>query len=241
MEIYGISLFLFFFGTLIGSFFNVCIYRVQVSRSVVFPGSFCPACGKPIKWYDNIPVLSYLVLKGSCRACKKHISIRYPIVEFLTGILFVLIFLKFGLEKNYFFNIMIVGYLIIFAFIDIDSKIVPDNVLVFMFFTVLAANMGELNNINFFEGAAGGIAGGMIFYFLSFFSNGKIGEGDIKLITILGFAVGFAGILEIIFYSFMIGGAAALLLVLMKKSKRKDEMAFVPYISAAFVVQILIN
>src|SRR3989338_3398221 len=88
---------IFVFGSIVGSFLNVCIYRMPRNKSVVFPASYCPTCNKPIRWYDNIPLLSFLILKARCRFCKAKISWQYPIVELLTALIFLLFFNHFGL------------------------------------------------------------------------------------------------------------------------------------------------
>jgi len=230
------------FGLILGSFFNVCIYRIQRGKSVIFPSnSYCPGCKTPIKWHDNIPVLSFLLLRGRCRACSSKISLRYPIVELLTGILFVLFFLKFGLEKIYFFYIILVGYMIVLTFIDIDKKEVPDAVIVFLFMTGFILNTLEMNRgINIFAGLTGALAGGFVIYLMNYFTDGKIGEGDVKLFAALGFCLGLKGITGLILWAFIAGGAISAVLVLVKKVKRTDKIAFVPFVALAFVIQGLI-
>jgi leader peptidase (prepilin peptidase)/N-methyltransferase len=207
--------------------------------SVVIPASsFCPGCKNNIKWHDNIPVLSFLMLGGKCRSCSAKISIRYPIVELLTALLFILFFLKFGLEKIYFFYIILVGYLIVLTFIDIDKKEVPDEVIVFLFLTGFILDTLELNNgINIFSGLAGCIAAGFVFYAMNYFTDGKIGEGDVKLIAALGLCLGLKNISLLILWSFIIGGAAAFILLVSGNSRRTDKIAFVPFIMAAFLLQ----
>ena len=232
----------FVFGLVLGSFFNVCIYRIQRGKSIVFPSnSYCPKCKTPIKWYDNMPVLSFLLLKGRCRACSSKISLRYPIVELLTGILFVLFFLKFGLEKIYFFYIILVGYMIVLTFIDIDKKEVPDGVIVSLFMTGFILNTLEMNRgINIFSGLIGALAGGFAIYLMNYFTSGKIGEGDVKLFAALGFCLGLQGVTALILWSFIAGGAISAVLVIAKKFKRTDKIAFVPFVALAFVLSGLI-
>ncbi len=229
-------------GFILGSFFNVCIHRIPEGKSVIHPPSYCPKCLKAIKWYDNIPVLGYFLLKGKCRYCNEGISFRYPLIEIATGIIFLLIFLKFGLEKSYFFYIMIMGYMIILTVIDIDKKVVPDSIILFMFITGFIAGLFELKDFNnIFEGIAGALAGGFVMLVLSFFSNSKLGEGDVKLIAALGLWLGFIDVMNLILYAFIIGGIWAFVLIALKKSGPKDEIAFVPFIGAAYVVLVLIK
>lgn len=118
----------FVFGTLVGSFLNVCIYRVPAQRSIVKPGSHCYHCGTPVRWHDNIPVLSYLILRGCCRQCGTHFSSRYAWVELLTGLLFLAVFHQFGYSWALLFHFAFVGLLIFGTFTDIDHFIIPDSV-----------------------------------------------------------------------------------------------------------------
>ena len=234
-------LFVFIYGLIAGSFINVCIYRIPSGKSIISPPSACPKCKNFIKWYDNIPFLSFILLKGRCRKCGNKISLRYPIVELLTGMLFILFFLKFGLEKTYFFYIIIAGYLITLAFIDIDKQIVPDEIILLMIITGFAAGIFELRQgINIFDGLIGAGAGGFIALCLNYFSNGKMGEGDVKLFAALGLFTGAREITGIMFYAFIIGGVFAAVLLASGKSSRKDPVAFVPFIAAAFILRAFI-
>ena len=117
---------IFVLGLIIGSFSNVCIYRIPKKKSIAFPASHCPNCQNPIKAMDNIPLLSYLLLKGKCRKCGEKISIRYPIVEFLTGLVYLLIFLVYGRSVQTFVYVLLSSALIIISFIDLDKQIIPE-------------------------------------------------------------------------------------------------------------------
>ncbi|NOX33380.1 MAG: prepilin peptidase, partial [Deltaproteobacteria bacterium] len=120
------GLFIFISGACIGSFLNVCIYRVPENKSIVFPGSFCPDCKNSIPFYCNIPILSYIFLKGRCKFCNHPISIRYPSVEAMTGIFAFFLFHKFGLTPAMIYWLFFISILIIVSFIDIDCQIIPD-------------------------------------------------------------------------------------------------------------------
>ncbi len=218
------------------------IYRVPKKLSIAFPSSYCPACKKPIKWHDNMPVLSFLALGGKCRQCGHKIPFKYPLVEFLTGLLFFLIFLHFGLEKIYFFYIIMVGYLIALSVIDIEKRIVPDVIIVFLFVTGALFGVFELNkNVTIFDGIIGAASAGFVIYVLNYFSNGKIGEGDVKLFMALGMCLGPVEALKVILYSFIIGGIISGLLLLTGRYSRKDALAFVPFIAAAFIVRVFLQ
>ncbi len=233
-------LLIFIYGLIFGSFFNVIIYRLPAGKSLLFPGSSCPACGNEIKWFDNIPLISWILLSGRCRYCHKKISIRYPSVELLTGIIFVLFFLKFGLVKIYFFYIIIISYLIILVFIDIDKRIVPDIIVILIFVTGMFFSVVNAGKVNIFQGFLGAVSGGFIMLALNYISNGKIGEGDIKLISALGICTGPTDVLNLIFLAFVIGALFSITLLLLKKTDFKTEIAFVPFIGMAFILNGLI-
>ncbi|MCK5349879.1 MAG: prepilin peptidase, partial [Desulfobacula sp.] len=114
------------FGACIGSFLNVCIYRIPENKSIVFPGSFCPNCNKSIPFYCNVPILSYIFLRGRCKFCKQPISIRYPLIEVLTGLFAISLFHKFGLTPAMIYWFVFISILITISFIDIDHQIIPD-------------------------------------------------------------------------------------------------------------------
>ena len=123
-----INLFIFVMGSLFGSFLNVCIYRLPLEQSVVRPRSFCPSCKKSIPWYDNIPLISYLLLGTRCRFCKKRISFRYFTVELITACVFLFFYLRQGLGFHFFFYVLFVCLLIISTFVDIAHRIIPDEI-----------------------------------------------------------------------------------------------------------------
>jgi leader peptidase (prepilin peptidase)/N-methyltransferase len=158
-----LKIFLFILGTCFGSFINVCIWRIPKELSIVKPASFCPKCNKPIKWYDNIPILSYIFLKGRCRYCKGKISFRYPFVELLCGIILVILYLKFGLSLNFLKYLFFFYFLILVSFIDIDYRALPAYlcflaIIVGLIFSLLESNLFEVFSdisklINFFKTA----------------------------------------------------------------------------------------
>ncbi|MCD6261445.1 MAG: prepilin peptidase, partial [Deltaproteobacteria bacterium] len=115
-SLFVLYLFAFLLGTVIGSFLNVCIYRIPAKKSVVFPPSSCPVCGAKIRFYDNIPIISYIILSGKCRSCGHHISYQYPIVELITGILSLFLFVKFGMDYQYLLYLLFVSSLIAISF-----------------------------------------------------------------------------------------------------------------------------
>ncbi len=117
---------MFFAGCCLGSFYNVVIHRLPGGESIVSPGSHCPLCNHPIAWYDNIPLLSYLILRGKCRHCGARIPLRYPLVEGLTGVLTLLLFLHYGFTPQFFCELVLVSLLLLITFIDLDTYLIPD-------------------------------------------------------------------------------------------------------------------
>ncbi|MBW2596587.1 MAG: prepilin peptidase, partial [Deltaproteobacteria bacterium] len=113
-------------GAIVGSFLNVSIYRIPSGKSIVFPASHCPACEHPVKFYDNIPIISYIILRGKCRNCNERISPIYPAIELLTAVMSLLLFLKYGLSFEYLFSFVFTCALIVITFIDLKHQIIPD-------------------------------------------------------------------------------------------------------------------
>ncbi|MBQ6224639.1 MAG: prepilin peptidase [Campylobacter sp.] len=138
MEIFFMFVLFFVFGAVVGSFLNVCIYRIPAKISIVWPPSHCPKCNNKIKWYDNIPILSYLILGAKCRNCKEKISPQYPAVEFLTAALTTLFFCNFGLTAWTFCALFCLYILIIVSFIDLKTFTIPDILSIGLIFFGLA-------------------------------------------------------------------------------------------------------
>ena len=163
--------FILILGTAIGSFLNVVIYRLKIKKSFLFGRSFCPKCKKGIKWYDNIPILSYLILGGKCRVCKKRISIQYPLIELVTGLIFLILFIKFGLSFQFVSYAILSCFLIIIFVYDLktgyilDKVSLPAIVLAFVFNLYLGLGL-----INILVGAVIG-SGFFAVQFLQFIQN----------------------------------------------------------------------
>ena len=231
-----ILVYTFILGTLIGSFLNVVVYRVPREESLSFPPSHCPSCNTRLKAYDLVPVVSYLFLGGKCRTCKTAISIRYPLVEMLTGLLFLVTVME---ALKY---LIVIALLLPVALIDYDHTIIPDRLNVGIFLTALSFLLLEvyLGNAAFrdlLNPLYGMVLGGGFFLFIAVVTKGAMGGGDIKLMAALGFLFGTANTLLLMFLSFIIGGALSSLLLLLKIKKRKDYIPFGPFICvSAFIV-----
>ena len=241
---YGIEIsIIFILGLIIGSFSNVCIYRIPKNESIIFPASHCPNCHNPIKTIDNIPILSYFLLKGKCRKCGEKISIRYPIVEFLTGAIYILIFLNYGRSYQSLIYALLSSALIIISFIDLDEQIIPDEIslpgIVIGF--ALSFMVPYISYLNSLLGII--IGGGIIFLIalagLAIFKKEAMGGGDVKLSAMIGAFIGWKYIIISLFIGFFIGAVAGILLILLKIRSRDDLVPFGPFIVLGSLITIL--
>jgi len=234
---------LFIFGACIGSFLNVCIFRIPENRSIVFPGSFCPICKKNIPFYCNIPILSYLFLQGKCKQCKAPISIRYPLIEFITGIFPVFLFFKFGLTLPLFFWFSFICVLIVISLIDFDHQIIPDIISIPGIF-IFASSAFFIPEMSFKGSLIGVFTGGGILYTIAFlyFKLRKaqgMGGGDIKLLAMIGAATGIKGVIFTIFTGSFLGTCAGIwALIFIKGSNRQLKIPFGPYLSSGAILYI---
>src|SRR5680860_1649963 len=225
---------IFMLGLIVGSFSNVCIYRIPKNESIVYPASHCPKCSSKIKPYDNIPLLSYILLKGRCRNCKSKISIRYPIVELVTGLIYLIIYLIYGLSVQTLIYILLSSALIIIAFIDLDEEIVPDVI------SVPGIVIGFIISffvpyISFINSALGIVVGGGIILIIGLagsviFKKEAMGGGDVKLAAMIGAFLGWRYIIISLFLGFFLGALAGIILILSKIKKREDVIPFGPFI-----------
>jgi len=241
---YGVEVFIvFLLGLIIGSFSNVCIYRIPKNESIIFPASRCPNCHTPIKAIDNIPILSYLLLKGKCRQCGEKISIRYPIVEFLSGVIYLLIFLVYGRSGQSIIYALLSSALIIISFIDLDKQIIPDEISLpgIIIGFILSIFVPYISYFNSILGII--IGGGIIFLIalagLAIFKKEAMGGGDVKLAAMIGAFIGWKYIIISLFIGFFIGAIAGILLILSKIKSRDDMVPFGPFIALGSLITIL--
>ena len=239
MESLIIYLFIFVIGLSIGSFLNVVIYRVPIGESIVYGSSHCQNCGNKIMPWDLIPVISYFLLSGKCRYCSEKISIQYPFVELLTGILYILIFYYNGLEYTTIAYSIFVSGLIVVAFIDLHTKIIPDKILLVVSvmglpFIIYARTL----NVFFTDNFVAGLVGGGIFLLIVFISRGGMGGGDVKLAAVMGLFLGWHGLLVALFMSFVGGGIVACYYLISRKKGRKDEIPFGPFLAAGAIIAL---
>jgi len=235
-------LFIFIFGLCIGSFLNVCIYRIPEAKSIVSPGSMCPGCGNPIKFYDNIPVLSFILLRAKCRNCSAHIPLRYPAVEMLTGLFALSVFIKFGLSIEASVYFIFIATLLVITFIDIDHRIIPDLIslpgIVIFFIASLA-----VPTVSVKDSLLGILAGGGILFiiaelYLRITGKEGMGGGDVKLLAMIGALIGWQGVLFTIFASSMIGTIIGIIVMMIQGKNLKLAIPFGPFLSVGAVVYV---
>ena len=227
----------FVLGSVIGSFLNVCIYRIPAGESIVHPPSRCPACGSGIRWYQNVPVLSYMLLGGKCASCRIRISLRYPLVEALTGVLFVLVFHHFGLQGATLVYWLFAAALVTITFIDLDHQIIPDVI------SLPGIAVGFLCSfavpwLSWTDSLLGILAGGGSLYLVAVVyelltRKEGMGGGDIKLLAMIGAFLGWKAILPIIFISSFMGTLVGVPVMLLKKADGKLAIPFGPFLAAA--------
>ena len=233
----------FLFGSCIGSFLNVCIYRIPENRSIVSPGSSCPSCKTAIPFYLNIPILSYLFLKGKCRFCNHDISARYPLIEALTGIFALLLFLKFGLTPALLYWFVFISVLITISFIDFDHQIIPD-IISLPGIVIFASSFYFFPEMTITDTILGILIGGGSLYAVAFLysllrKQEGMGGGDIKLLAMIGAATGIKGVFFTIFTGSLLGTIFGILLMVSSKIKDiKLKIPFGPFLSAGAILYI---
>jgi len=234
MANYITEIIIFTFGLCIGSFMNVCIYRVPAKISIVFPGSACPDCGTSIRAYDNIPVLSYIWLKGRCRHCSSRIPLRYVTVEIMGGAFAVLAYLKFGFPWEALIYYGFVAALLIITFIDIDYQIIPDIISLPGIPLGFAASFA-IPGVTYKASLIGILVGGGMLYLIAWgyhliTKKEGMGGGDIKLLGMIGAFIGWQGVLFTIFVASAVGTISGLLVMLHQKKGLKLAIPFGPFL-----------
>lgn len=245
----------FLFGSVIGSFLNVCIYRIPRRLSIVVPSSRCPLCNNHIQPRDNIPLLSYILLKGKCRFCKERISFEYPLVEFLNAVLYVIILWRFGPQFSgvlliYF---IFVSSLIIITFIDLEHQIIPNVitlpgiVLSLIFGSMILPDPFSIGDpLRFNASIAGILLGGGLFYAIgvlgtAVFKKEAMGGGDIKMMAMIGGFLGWKGVVLTTFLGSLLGSIVGISLIMIKGRKWGSKIPFGPYLAFGAIVTLLLG
>jgi leader peptidase (prepilin peptidase)/N-methyltransferase len=228
-------------GLCLGSFLNVCIYRIPIKKSIVFPPSSCPVCDEKIRFYDNIPLLSYILLRGKCRKCESAIPLHYPAVEALAGLLSVALFMRFGVSPPYFLYLLFTAALVTISFIDLHHKIIPDVISLPGIVVGLGISLFEFTPVSWAESLIGIVGGGGFLYLVAVlfeWLTGRegMGGGDVKLLAMIGAWMGWKALPFIILISSItgtvIGGAA---LVVARKGVR-TRIPFGPFLGLGALI-----
>lgn len=223
---------IFIFGILIGSFLNVVIYRIPKGESIVFPSSKCQSCHTPLKWYHNVPIFSWLFLRGRCGFCAEKISVQYPLIELTTGILAVALFYKLGLV--WYMPVVFAVFTLLLALVMIDFKYmeIPDS-LNLLALALAVINPMVLDSIQNALMAAGGLT--LLRYYLTYFLNKEaMGEGDIIVAGTMGALLGF----PLFFYALFIAALLAIVPSLMAKNR---AVPFVPFLAIGTLIVYLFD
>jgi len=256
----------FILGSIIGSFLNVCIYRLPREESIVYPGSHCTSCKKSISFYHNIPILSYIFLGGRCSHCNSKISFGYPLVEILSGLLFVATLWKFGMILDTLFYLLFISGLIVITFVDLKHMIIPNvitypGILVGILYNALTTNWQNslelvsnfsfgfqnffelLNEVPILDSLFGVILGGGILLLIAYTyeiirKRQGMGMGDVKLLALIGAFLGWQGVFFVIFLSSILGSIVGLSIIITRKGDLKYALSFGPFLSIAAIIYI---
>ena len=239
-------IFAFIFGLTVGSFLNVCIYRIPLKKSIVNPPSGCTACGKRIKFYDNIPVLSYLILRGRCRHCGEKFSMLYPTVELATGLISMALLTRFNLLNHslpqYFIFFTFVSTLICISFIDLEHQIIPDAI------SIPGIIVGFIlsfffNHVTWISSLAGIVSGGGILFivalvFEAITKKEGMGGGDVKLLAMIGAWLGWKAVPFVILAASLTGSVLGVIALLMARKGLRTRIPFGPFLALGAIVYI---
>jgi leader peptidase (prepilin peptidase)/N-methyltransferase len=264
------NIFVFIFGAVLGSFLNVCIHRlpkeeggeeeeIQVSqlpnlflkqiRSITTPPSNCPHCKHPIRFYDNIPIVSYILLGGKCRDCGIKISIRYPLVELLTAVVCLILYKQFGLSFEFFISFFFTALLIVISFIDLDHQIVPDilsigGLIAGLFFAIFRPVFKQLYpKFNILDSLYGVLLGGGVLFLIAlgykFITKREgMGGGDIKLLAMIGSFAGIKGVIFSLMAGSIFGTIVGIPLMVAQGTDTKYAIPFGPFLSLGALLYI---
>ena len=237
-----LELFSVIFGALIGSFLNVCICRLPREESIVTPGSHCPQCNNPIRFYDNIPLLSYLLLRGKCRHCGKPISIQYPIVEGVNALSSWVLFTTYGPSLSYFFFFAFVAALIVITVIDLQHQIIPDVISIPGMGVGLLGSL-MLSHLSFLNSLGGLLLGGGSLFLVAtvyqwLFKREGMGGGDVKLLGMIGAFLGWKAVILTILLSSLVGSSIGILVMVLKGKDFKYAIPFGPFLSLGAVLTL---
>src|SRR4030043_1590330 len=230
------------FGALVGSFLNVCICRLPEEESIIWPGSHCPHCKKPIRFYDNLPLISYFLLRGKCRYCKKTISLQYPLIEGITALSSLFLFMKFGPSLSYLFYFAFVAALTVMTVIDLYHQIIPDVISLPGIGVGLLASL-LIPQLTFRNSLIGILLGGGSLFLVAtlyqwLFKREGRGGGDVKLLAMMGAFLGWKAVILTILLSSLIGSITGIIIMVLKGKDFKYAIPFGPFLSLGAVIAL---
>jgi leader peptidase (prepilin peptidase)/N-methyltransferase len=241
----------FLSGLIVGSFLNVCIYRIPRGISIISPSSRCPHCDSPVRVYDNIPLISYIFLRGRCRDCGGRISLRYPVVELLNGLCYLLVIWRYGIGLTGLVYMLYFSVLIVITFIDIDFQIIPDRITlpgsVVALLTgafLLTDPFNRDSSLGVIQSLAGLILGGGMFYLIALISEmilktEAMGGGDIKMMAMVGALTGWKGVLLTTFTGSLAGSFIGLGLMVFGGKGRRTKIPFGPFLAFGSSITVI--
>lgn len=240
----------FTFGLIVGSFLNVCIYRIPRGISIIIPSSRCPSCNTPIKPWDNIPIVSYVFLGGRCRYCKAQISFRYPLVEFLNAVLYVIVVWRFGFGLHSIVYFAFSSALVVITFVDLDFQIIPDRItlagipLGFLAGSFLLPDPFVRSSLLGIKASLIGLVGGFgLFYLVALvgsavFRKEALGGGDIKMMTMVGAVMGWKSVVLTTFLGSLTGSIFGITLMVLQGKSRTTKLAFGPFLALGTIITL---
>ena len=225
----------FVIGIITGSFLHLCAYRLPRRKSILFPSSHCPHCTTRIKAVDLVPLLSYIWLQGKCRFCGARISISHPLIELLTGLLFMIAYLRFGLSTMLIKALLLISLLMIIAMIDLKHYVIPNKLTALVLLLGLAFVLctGEPTILSALTGFG---AAFLFLLFLALVSRGGMGGGDIKLAAVIGLCLGWPDGITAVLLGCLLAGLVGLLLLLLRVKNRKDAIPLGPFLAAGALI-----
>lgn len=236
-----LKIIIFISGLCFGSFVNMLVYRVAISYKLIKPPSsrskkggnrsYCDYCGKQLKWYENIPVISWIFLKGKTKCCQKKLSVLYPIVELVTGILFLLNFqlINFQLTIQFFLSFLIIVFLVFSGVFDLKYMILPDfSTIVLIVCALILWSLEHLGDWNYIISSI--ISYGFLGFLYLITKKKGMGFGDVKLAVFMGLLLGYPKIIVAFYIAFVVGAVVSLFLIIFKKAGRKTQIPFGPFL-----------
>lgn len=234
VELYWIIVF-FIFGVTFGSFFNVVGLRIPKNLTIIKDQSHCPHCNETLRWHELIPVLSFLWQKGLCRNCRARISSIYPVMEFVTGLLFAYSYFQFGFQYELMTSILLISLLVIIIVSDLTYMLIPNKIILF-FLPLLVISRIIAPLTPWYDMILGAVVGYFIIALIIILSRGGMGAGDMKLFFILGIALGWKVTLFTLFLASLLGACIGLILLSLQRVERLQPIPFGPYIAIAAII-----